>query len=252
MIVEIFGPPGVGKTTFAIALAERLRQRGVDVALAVSYRPAEVTPALHAPVRVDRATPVVVRRLTRPVLELFATASAPSMPCEADRAATLLRLLPPTSTLWRLRLRQYIRRLSRSWDTPGHPGPCIICDQAFVQLVCSLVLLTDRASPDRIVQALRSIPHPDLLIHLQAPREILQARLIERDRRQSVLERLLEFDLATNLRSVEVLEEIDLLLTEQGRSIIRLASTDTPALGHALAQIAGIVMEQRRAKGLVA
>ena len=33
MIIEAFGPPGAGKTTFSRALAQRLRQRGYTVDL---------------------------------------------------------------------------------------------------------------------------------------------------------------------------------------------------------------------------
>ena len=42
MVVEIFGPPAVGKTTLSRALAERLRERGFAVDLALSYRPSEM------------------------------------------------------------------------------------------------------------------------------------------------------------------------------------------------------------------
>jgi adenylate kinase family enzyme len=44
MIIELFGPPGAGKTTFARALAARLRERGHTVDLILSQRPAERSP----------------------------------------------------------------------------------------------------------------------------------------------------------------------------------------------------------------
>ena len=44
MIVEIFGPQGVGKTTFARALAAELQNQHQNVDLVLSYRPAERLP----------------------------------------------------------------------------------------------------------------------------------------------------------------------------------------------------------------
>ena len=44
MIIELFGPPGSGKTTFARSLAARLRERGHTVDLILSHRPAECLP----------------------------------------------------------------------------------------------------------------------------------------------------------------------------------------------------------------
>jgi RecA/RadA recombinase len=41
MIVELFGPPGVGKTTVAHMLSARLRKRGNCIGLVLSYRPSE-------------------------------------------------------------------------------------------------------------------------------------------------------------------------------------------------------------------
>ena len=41
MIVELFGPPGMGKTTFAAALTQGMREHGCPIEPVVSYRPAE-------------------------------------------------------------------------------------------------------------------------------------------------------------------------------------------------------------------
>jgi len=39
MIIEFFGPPGSGKTTFAHALAQQLRGKGYHAKVALSYKP---------------------------------------------------------------------------------------------------------------------------------------------------------------------------------------------------------------------
>ena len=74
MIVELFGPPGVGKTTFACAVADRLRERGRDVKLVLSYRPSEDPLASRA--GASRAEglarlriPAALQRLVRPMVE---------------------------------------------------------------------------------------------------------------------------------------------------------------------------------------
>ena len=41
MIVELFGPSAVGKTTFAAALTLGMREHGCPIEPVVSYRPAE-------------------------------------------------------------------------------------------------------------------------------------------------------------------------------------------------------------------
>ena len=41
MIIELFGPPAVGKTTLAHALATELEKNGFDIQLIMSSRPAE-------------------------------------------------------------------------------------------------------------------------------------------------------------------------------------------------------------------
>jgi hypothetical protein len=252
MILEIFGAPGVGKTTFAIALADHLREGHLQPELAISYRPAELTRGRGAEPSPRGQAAWVVRRLTRPVRELFATGS--NLPASRGivAPADLMRLLPPRSVFWSLRLRQYIWRLSRGWELARLSDRCVIYDQAFVQLVCSLALLTDRSWREQMALALHLIPRPDVLIRLEAPRDLLRARLIERERQQTRLEHLLEFDLATNLRSIDVIEEIHAVLAQQGQPIHCLACMDPATLRQAVESTEGMLIERRRNAGLAA
>src|ERR1700692_65633 len=74
VIVELFVPPGAGKTTFAKALAARLREAGRVVDLHLSARPGEDVPASksrgEAHSRPSPADPF--RRVARPLLQLIA------------------------------------------------------------------------------------------------------------------------------------------------------------------------------------
>jgi thymidylate kinase len=225
MIIEIFGPPAAGKTTLSRALAERLRARGLSVDLALSYRPSEVKTAVSRPAPL--AFTNVARRLGRPAIETLATVRHLfDDSAEANTANTLLALMPPVNPVWSFRLRQYIWRLTHSWNRARASGQIVIFDQAFVQSVCSLGLLGAPGHLDRLSLALDSVPRADFLVRLEAPRELLEARLRKRAGRQGVLERLLELDLDTNLRSIDVIDRLERLLLERGAIMAGVRSAD--------------------------
>lgn len=220
MIVEFCGPPCVGKTTLAKALCERLRERGVAVTLASSYRPSERQSGADS-ASLGRRFADPARRLIRPMTEVLSGAfQRGPAPREAVVARRLLAMMTPEGLLWSVRLRQYAWRLSHRWAEAGKDNGIVVFDQAFVQLVCSLVLLSATAGESRIAEALDLIPRPDLLVRMHAPRALLQTRIVRREHRQGVLDQLLEFDLTTNLRSIDVLEQMYSLM--ERRSVRRI------------------------------
>ena len=149
---------------------------------------------------------------------------------EAEAAAKLMRLLPARDLQWAVRLRQYLWRLFRVWDTAALSPDAVVFDQAFVQAVCSLALLARAPDGARIGRALDAIPKADLLIQLDAPRDILAARLARREQRQGRVERLLELDLQTNLAFVEVIGDMQARLRARGRPALRLECADQRTL----------------------
>jgi thymidylate kinase len=102
----------------------------------------------------------------------------------------------------------------------------VIIDQGFATALCSLALLTPSADRHRIARALDLIPKPDLVIRLDAPREVLEARLRKRLGRQGLLERLFEFDLETSLRQIEITNELANMLQERGRRVTHVNCLD--------------------------
>ena len=240
MIIEIFGPPGVGKTTFAYALTKRLRESGHVVELTLSYRPAEhrSSPDPWPTASAEHQVAAVPRRLSRPLLEMLAIARRPfALSHNIGAAAGLMKILPPRNMATAIRLSQYFLRLSHSWCRASVVGHIVLFDQAFVQLICSLALHGRFADESLIARALESAPRPDLLIRLDAPPEILAARLRDRSRQQSAIERLFELDLNTNLKSVRIIDQLHRLLLDRGQSIICASSLDKQSLSASLEAI---------------
>jgi|SRR5579871_156536 len=233
MIIELFGPPGSGKTTFANALAASLRESGHVVDLTLSYRPAErPSRSLRFPSGVcDSWSSPVAQRLCRPLLEMLAIARHPLLLSQGVVATRrLVRLLPPRRMAVAIRLSQYILRLLHTWSQASTVRHIVIFDQAFVQVVCSLALFARTADDELMAHALECSPRPDILIRLDAPPDTLATRLKNRIRGQGPLERLLELDLTTDLDSIRVLDRLHRLLTRCGQPVISATSLDERSL----------------------
>lgn len=240
MIVELFGPAGAGKTTVASALTRSLREHGRAVTPVLSYRPAECPHSSAAvadkPPR-HRAAPFL-RRLARPAIEILKSQWDTVPEHRVDTASELMKLMQPKSLIWSVKMRQYLSRLLHVWERASLATEVVLFDQAFIQAVASLAVLC-RPDDATFQRALRSIPRPDLIIRVDARRDLLQERLRERLARQGRIERLLEFSVEANLEMIEVLDRLRELLRAQGQAPIDVTSVDSDSLRNAIARIEG-------------
>jgi thymidylate kinase len=247
MIIEIFGPQGAGKTTFARALAARLQAQDQVVDLILSDRPAEFPrddPRMNDAIRHRAAA--MASRLARPVIELLTMTRHPSAySSDVNTAANLLKALPPRNILWLIRLSQYLVRLSHSWQLASESDHIALFDQGFVQAVWSLVLFNGATDETLIARSVDAIPKPDMLIQLDAPEDILEARLRDRQRHQSLIERMLEIDPKTNSEGKRIFDQLHDLLRRREQPLTCVRSSDPALLAEAVNRIAEQVTAQR-------
>ena len=224
-----------------VELALRLGERGHRVELIVSYRPAETEKAKVATGRrpaTGLPALAAVNRVARPAFELAASAGKILSRSQGDGlAAHLLELLPARNMIWSFRLRQYIARLERSWNRAKALPGVVIFDQGFVQAISSLVLLGRAPSEALAARALDAAPRADLLVRLDAPRDVLQARLSDRTRSQGRLEQMLEMDIPTNLRSIDIIDDLQNMLACNGQPIAVARCIDHASLAVSLSAV---------------
>jgi hypothetical protein len=116
----------------------------------------------------------------------------------------------------------------------------VLFDQGFVQAVYTFALLARAADPKRLKLALDAVPEADLFVRLDAPLEILDARLAERRRCQGRIEQL--FDLWTTLGSLWIFDQLHELLRARGRPVTCVDSTDQHSLSEGVDRLEGIMI----------
>ncbi len=233
MIIELFGPPGSGKTTLALALRQRLERHGHATSVILSHRQSDSGRSAD-----PGGSLSALGRVGRALLRTIATVFQPRKHRQELRLTTsLIRALPPRSPVWMLRFWQYILRLSRCWKRNSQSNRVVIFDQAYLQAVCSLAAFTRAADDHALAGALEATPQADLVVRLDAPRELLERRLRDRSGREPRMEQFFDAELSTNLAAGPIADRIQDLLERRGGSIIQVRSLDSVSLGVALDRI---------------
>ncbi|MGK7867600.1 hypothetical protein [Falsiroseomonas sp. E2-1-a20] len=236
VVVELFGPAAAGKTTFAQALRRALEATGHRAEVVSSARPAE-----HEASRPGSALErMVVAPLSRATKIFGAVGELRS----GDPVGVgLLALFPPRAPIVHLRSRRYLSRLHRTLSAHRAPGSIVILDQGYLSATCSLAARSGRAgrAEDGLGAALDLVPPADLVVWVETPREIVQARLRERLARQSAAERLFELDLATLAEQARLTESLRRLMPRRGRAVLRVEGLPGPGRDQDVLRIAAAV-----------
>ncbi len=231
MIIETFGPPGAGKTTFSRALAERLRERGHTVDLVLTLPHMQSKWLSHGGI-----IPAIVRILHAILADLAILCRPISNARGLLLARDLLRLMPPRSAIWWIRLSQYVMRFSCVWKRTHDPNHIVLFDQGFVQVVCTLALFS-RADQKTIARAISMRTPPDVLIRFDAPRDLLEQRLHRRVNEKTFAEKWFEPDVDTFLGAKPITDYVGSLLATGDPQPICVNSFDADLMRAALDRV---------------
>jgi thymidylate kinase len=228
-IIELFGPPASGKSTLAKALLDALQDRGIAVQLNTSARPAEHASSKAGDGKAHWSSSVAAP-LSRAAKAVNLAHLLVCGKMQTEIGKTLLRLLPPGNLITKARLQRYLWLLYKAQTIGMSFRGITIIDQGYVTALCSLAVRTKFVDPARLARSLDSIPRPDLLICLNTPHEILQARRAKRLARQNKLERLFEQGLTANRRQVEMVDRVAKMARENHWEMLDVSWVDSAGL----------------------
>ncbi|UVK51336.1 oligosaccharide flippase family protein [Mesorhizobium sp. AR02] len=232
MIIEFFGPPGSGKTTFAHALAQQLRGKGYHAKVALSYKPSTRAGSF------DLGIFLFVSRIVSAILSTARILlSSVGRLDDISNSLSMVRLIPPKKRIWRARIWRYILHLSRCWNAAKQSPEIVIFDQGYVQAIGSLAMFNGGTDLGALEKALSLAPTADLTVRLVVPSAVVESRLRQRMELEPPAERIFEADLNVNMRSIGVFEAINDLLAISGREIISVDNTDRQSTFKSICQV---------------
>jgi hypothetical protein len=229
MIIELVGPPCSGKTTFALALAARLRKHGARVHSRLSLRPGEDGGATGATGATARFV-APARRLWRPVKELALTAFGSTERSEIRIATDMLSSAHAGGHVFRrLRMWQYLIRLGAGWSQAANSGDIWLFDQAYLQAIVSIAVANPHLTDPDLAALVELAPKSDLIVLLETANDEIQARLVRRRAQFGPIGNFLEDRWSGAREQLVATARLSALLGGTGRPMLSLNSRDDAA-----------------------